>query len=99
VAGHLAGGADRIDRLPGPHDHPVTVAEPAAIEALATSLSLVLVLFAGTYVAMATHSAGNFGEHRTHTDALYFTVTVFSRSGSATSPLRPRRRGWWSPAR
>ena len=70
-----------------------------AIEALASSLSLVLVLFAGTYVAMATHSASNFGEHLTHTDALYFTVTVFSRSGSATSPPRPRRHGWWSPAR
>ena len=52
-----------------------------AIEALATSLSLVLVLFAGTYVAMATHSASNFGEHLTHTDALYFTVTVFSTVG------------------
>ena len=36
---------------------------PRAIEALATSLSLVLLLFAGTYVAMATHSASNFGEH------------------------------------
>jgi voltage-gated potassium channel len=52
-----------------------------AIEALATSLSLVLVLFAGTYVTMATHSASNFGEHLTHTDALYFTVTVFSTVG------------------
>jgi voltage-gated potassium channel len=39
------------------------------------------VLFAGTYVAMAAHSAGNFGEHLTHTDALYFTVTVFSAVG------------------
>ena len=52
-----------------------------AVEALATSLSLLLVLFAGTYVAMAAHSAGNFGEHLTHTDALYFTVTVFSTVG------------------
>ena len=52
-----------------------------AIEALATSLSLLLMLFAGTYVAMATRSTGNFGEHLTHTDALYFTVTVFSTVG------------------
>ena len=52
-----------------------------AVEALATSLSLLLALFAGTYVAMAAHSAGNFGEHLTHTDALYFTVTVFSTVG------------------
>ena len=52
-----------------------------AIEALATSLSLLLALFASTYIAMATHSASNFGEHLTHTDALYFTVTVFSTVG------------------
>ena len=52
-----------------------------AIEALAVSLSLLLVLFAGTYVDLATHSASNFGEHLTHTDALYFTVTVFSTVG------------------
>jgi hypothetical protein len=52
-----------------------------AIEALAISLSLLLLLFAGIYVAMAAHSAGNFGEHLTHTDALYFTVTVFSTVG------------------
>ena len=32
-------------------------------------------------VALATHSASNFGEHLTHTDALYFTVTVFSTVG------------------
>ena len=47
----------------------------------AVSLSLLLVLFAGAYVALATRSAGNFGEHLTHTDALYFTVTVFSTVG------------------
>ena len=52
-----------------------------AIEALATSLSLLLLLFAGAYVAMAAHSTGNFGQHLTHTDALYFTVTVFSTVG------------------
>jgi len=52
-----------------------------AIEALASSLSLLLVLFAGTYVAMTAHSPGTFGEHLTHTDALYFTVTVFSTVG------------------
>ena len=30
---------------------------------------------------MATISASNFGEPLTHTDALYFTVTVFSTVG------------------
>ena len=52
-----------------------------AIEALATSVPLFLLLFASTYVVMATMSASNFGEPLTHTDGLYFTVTVFSTVG------------------
>ena len=52
-----------------------------AIEALATSVPLFLLLFASVYVVMATISASNFGEHLTHTDGLYFTVTVFSTVG------------------
>ena len=52
-----------------------------AIEALATSVPLFLLLFASTYVVMATMSASNFGERLTHTDGLYFTVTVFSTVG------------------
>ncbi len=52
-----------------------------AVEALATSVPLFLLLFSGTYVVMAAVSAGNFGEKLTHTDALYFTVTVFSTVG------------------
>lgn len=52
-----------------------------AIEALATSVPLFLLLFASAYVVMATISASNFGERLTHTDALYFTVTVFSTVG------------------
>ena len=52
-----------------------------AVEALATSLSLFLLLFSGTYVTLAAVSASNFGEKLTHTDALYFTVTVFTTVG------------------
>jgi voltage-gated potassium channel len=52
-----------------------------AVEALATSLPLFLLLFSGTYVVMAAVSASNFGEKLTHTDALYFTVTVFTTVG------------------
>ena len=52
-----------------------------AVEALATSLPLFLLLFSGTYVVMAAISASNFGEKLTHTDALYFTVTVFTTVG------------------
>ena len=52
-----------------------------AIEALATSVPLFLLLFASTYVVMAKMSAGNFDGRLTHTDGLYFTVTVFSTVG------------------
>ena len=52
-----------------------------AIEALAINVPLFLLLFASTYVVMATMSAGNFGERLTHTDGLYFTVTVLSTVG------------------
>jgi heme/copper-type cytochrome/quinol oxidase subunit 2 len=52
-----------------------------AIEALATSIPLFLLLFASVYAVMSTISASNFGEPLTHTDALYFTVTVFSTVG------------------
>jgi hypothetical protein len=52
-----------------------------AIEALAVSVSVFLLLFAATYVVLAAISASNFGEHLSHTDGLYFTVTVFSTVG------------------
>jgi voltage-gated potassium channel len=52
-----------------------------AVEALAISLPLFLLLFSGTYVVLAAVSASNFGEKLTHTDALYFAVTVFSTVG------------------
>ncbi|GAA1227562.1 hypothetical protein GCM10009665_17580 [Kitasatospora nipponensis] len=52
-----------------------------AVEALSTGVPLFLLLFASTYVVMATMSAGNFGGPLTHTDGLYFTVTVFSTVG------------------
>jgi ion channel len=52
-----------------------------AIEALATSVPLFLLLFASSYVVMAAMSAANFGARLTHTDGLYFAVTVFSTVG------------------
>jgi voltage-gated potassium channel len=52
-----------------------------AVEALATSVPLFLLLFASSYVVMAAMSASNFGGRLTHTDGLYFTVTVFSTVG------------------
>ena len=52
-----------------------------AVEALAISLPLFLLLFASTYLVMATASASNFSQPLTHTDSLYFTVTVFGTVG------------------
>jgi Ion channel len=51
------------------------------VQALATSIPLFLLLFASAYVVMATISASNFSEPLTHTDALYFSVTMFSTVG------------------
>lgn len=70
-------------------------AHPAlrAVGALATSVPLFLLLFAGTYFVMGTISAGTFSQPMTRTDALYFTVTVFSTVGfgditAVTEPAR-----------
>ena len=53
-----------------------------AIEALATTLPLFLLLFASAYVIMAGASQANFSTHPlTRTDGLYFAVTVFSTVG------------------
>jgi voltage-gated potassium channel len=52
-----------------------------AAEALGTSVPFFLLLFASTYVVLAGISASNFGGHLSHTDGLYFTVTVFSTVG------------------
>ncbi len=52
-----------------------------AVEAIATSVPLFLLLFAATYVVLATISAGNFSQPLTRTDAIYFTVTVFATVG------------------
>jgi voltage-gated potassium channel len=51
------------------------------VEALATSIPLFLLLFAATYVVMATISASSFSQPLSRTDAIYFTVTVFATVG------------------
>jgi voltage-gated potassium channel len=52
-----------------------------AVEALALIVPLYLLLFASTYYLMQRASAANFSQLLTRTDALYFTVTVFSTVG------------------
>jgi len=52
-----------------------------AVEALATSIPLFLLLFASTYFVLERLSSGNFSQSLTRSDSLYFTVTVFSTVG------------------
>ncbi|MGH2700746.1 MAG: potassium channel family protein [Actinomycetota bacterium] len=53
-----------------------------AIEALAVTLPLFLLLFASTYFLMAVNGSGTFSEeHLSRTDALYFAVTMFATVG------------------
>ena len=53
-----------------------------AIEALAITVPVFLVLFAATYFMMEQANADNFNvDSLTRTDSLYFTVTVFATVG------------------
>ena len=52
-----------------------------AVEALGLIVPLYLLLFASTYFVMERASAAAFTQPLTRTDALYFTVTVFSTVG------------------
>ena len=50
-----------------------------AVEALATTVLLFLLLFAATYFLLSHTSSSNFNVHAlTRTDSIYFTVTVFA---------------------
>jgi voltage-gated potassium channel len=52
-----------------------------AAEALALILPFFLLLFASTYFVMERNSSASFTGPMTRTDALYFTVTVFTTVG------------------
>ena len=53
-----------------------------AVEALAGTAPLFLLLFAATYFVMASQDPASFtADNLTRTDALYFTVTVFATVG------------------
>jgi voltage-gated potassium channel len=52
-----------------------------AIEALAVAIPLFLLVFAATYLKMADAQPSAFSEPLSRTDALYFTITVFSTVG------------------
>jgi hypothetical protein len=52
-----------------------------AVESVATSLLLFLLTFATAYFVLARGQSAAFTEPLTRTDALYFTITVFSTVG------------------
>lgn len=52
-----------------------------AVEALATTVPLFVLLFASAYFVMARSSPASFSYHLTRTDSLYFTVTTLSTVG------------------
>jgi voltage-gated potassium channel len=52
-----------------------------AVEAVAVSVPLLIVLFASTYFVTGQANPGSFTEPLTRIDALYFTVTVFATVG------------------
>ncbi|MFG2991218.1 potassium channel family protein [Streptomyces sp. NPDC048257] len=52
-----------------------------AMEALAVTVPLVVLLFATAYGLMERSAAGSFSEELSRTDALYFSMTVFSTVG------------------
>ena len=63
-----------------------------AVQSLASTTTQFLLSFASTYFILSLADAAMFTEPLTRSDALYFTVTMFSRrSGLATSPHKPRR--------
>ncbi len=52
-----------------------------AVEALSTTIPLFLVIFATAYFLIEESQPGSFNQTLSRTDALYFTVTVFSTVG------------------
>ncbi|GAA3080839.1 potassium channel family protein [Pseudonocardia yunnanensis] len=52
-----------------------------AIEAAATGLPIFILLFSTIYLVIANNQPGSFSETLDRTDALYFTVTVFTTVG------------------
>jgi voltage-gated potassium channel len=62
-----------------------------AVEAVALSLPLFLLMFAATYVVLSGSDPGAFTEPMSRVDGLYFVVTVFATVGfgdvSAVSPV------------
>lgn len=64
-----------------------------AVEGLAATLVLFLVLFAASYYLLERSEPGSFSETLYRTDALYFTLTTFATVGFGDITHAPRRDG------
>ena len=63
-----------------------------AIEALALAGPVLVVVFAFTYLSLSHTRPGNFSQPLDHIGAMYFTVTVISRSAPRLRRHRPAHR-------
>ena len=70
-----------------------------AAEALGLIIPLYLLLFASTYFLMERASAANFTQPLTRTDALYFSVTVFTTVGFGDIAAKSETAGSCSSSR
>lgn len=64
-----------------------------SLEAMGLSVCLFLMLFARLYVSMSASQSASFSQPLDHSDALYFTVTVFATVGfgdivAVTNPVK-----------
>ncbi len=66
----------QVKRIVG-SDHPIS----RAVEALALSVPLYVLLFATTYFLMARANQATFGGSLSRTDAMYFSTTIFTTVG------------------
>ena len=84
----------QIRRIVG-SDHPIS----RAVEALALSVPLYVLLFATTYFLMARANQASFAGTLSRTDAMYFSPPSLRPLASETSLQRARPPVWWSRGR
>ncbi len=92
----LAGGLAGLTALLAWHLRSIVTSpypRARAASALATTMTVFLVLFSTVYLLMSRSDPGSFSEPLSRLDALYFTITVFATVGfgdiiAVTAPAR-----------
>ena len=70
-----------------------------AVEALALTIPLYVLLFATVYFLLSHANVATFGDSLTRIDAMYFSATVFTTVGFGDIAAKLRRPGSSSPSR